>query len=286
MTPLPPAPPPAPPGPTPSPGPTGSAALPASAGSPGSAASAGPAGPPGDPHRPGAGGLERAREPLVAAAAATVVVTALSWLLPKEYAATGVGLAFLAATWWLVWRRPERQAAAYGLGFGDLFEPTPLQPKRLVWAFGRAFGWALAAMLVVFPLFIVAYVFYRDVSGPPRLALPPGFADEVLGQLLVIALPEEAFFRGYLQTALDRVWPPHRRLFGAPIGPALVVSSAIFAVGHLLTDPRPSRLAVFFPSLLFGWLRAKTGDTLPGVFFHAACNLLVRSLGFWFGASR
>jgi uncharacterized protein len=215
-----------------------------------------------------------------------VVVTALSWLLPKEYAATGVGLAFLAATWWLVWRRPDRQAAAYGLGFGDLFEPTPLQPKRLALAFGRAFGWALASMLVVFPPFVVAYVFYRDVSGPPRLALPPGFADEVLGQLLVIALPEEAFFRGYLQTALDRVWPPHRRLFGAPIGPALVVSSAIFAVGHLLTDPRPSRLAVFFPSLLFGWLRAKTGDTLPGVFFHAACNLLVRSLGFWFGASR
>lgn len=227
-----------------------------------------------------------AREPLVASAVVTAVVTALSWLLPSAYAATGVGLAFLAATWWLVWRRTDRQASHYGLGFGDLFEPTPLSPSKLALAFGRGLGWSIGAALVVFPPFVVGYLVYRHAVWPPRLALPPGFADEALGQLLVIALPEEAFFRGYLQTSLDDAWRARRRLFGAPVGLALVISSAIFAFGHLLTDPRPSRLAVFFPSLLFGWLRAKTGDTLPGIFFHATCNLLVRGLAFWFGGPR
>ncbi|HEU4406004.1 MAG TPA: MrtC family glutamic-type intramembrane protease [Polyangiaceae bacterium] len=243
--------------------------------------------PPGPtPPRRAGEAFARAKEPLAASALVTVAVTALSWLLPSAYAATGVGLAFLAATWWLVWRRPERRAARYGLGFGDLFEPTPLSAPKLAAAFGRGLGWALGTALVVFPPFVVGYVVYRHVSWPPRLGLPPGFGDEVLGQLLVIALPEEAFFRGYLQTSLEDRWPPRRRLFGAPVGLALVVSSAIFALGHLLTDPRPSRLAVFFPSLLFGWLRARTGDTLPGVFFHAACNLLVRGLAFWFGGAR
>jgi CAAX protease family protein len=224
------------------------------------------------------------REPLAAAAVVTVVVTALSWLLPSAYAATGVGLAFLAATWWLVWHRPDRRAGDYGLGFGDLFEPTPLSARTLFGTFGRALAWAIGTIAVVFPPFVAVYFVHRDAHWPPRAGLPPGFFDELLGQLLVIALPEEAFFRGYLQTSLEGAWPARRRLFGAPVGLALVVASAIFAVGHLLTDPRPSRLAVFFPSLLFGWLRAKTRDTLPGTFFHAACNMLVRSLAFWFAA--
>jgi membrane protease YdiL (CAAX protease family) len=42
-------------------------------------------------------------------------------------------------------------------------------------------------------------------------------------------------------------------------------------------------LSVFFPSLLFGWLRARTGGIGASVFFHALCNLfaayLARSYG-------
>jgi membrane protease YdiL (CAAX protease family) len=30
---------------------------------------------------------------------------------------------------------------------------------------------------------------------------------------------------------------------------------------------------VFFPSLVFGWLRAKTGGIGAAVLFHAACNI-------------
>jgi membrane protease YdiL (CAAX protease family) len=41
---------------------------------------------------------------------------------------------------------------------------------------------------------------------------------------------------------------------------------------------------VFFPALLFGWLRARTGGIGAPVVFHALCNLfadyLAKSYGF------
>jgi membrane protease YdiL (CAAX protease family) len=58
------------------------------------------------------------------------------------------------------------------------------------------------------------------------------------------------------------------------VGWALVVSSALFAVSHVAVIPNPQRLAVFFPALLFGWMRARTGSIAAGAAFHALCNLL------------
>jgi membrane protease YdiL (CAAX protease family) len=95
-----------------------------------------------------------------------------------------------------------------------------------------------------------------------------------LNQVLVIALPEELFFRGYLLGRLEARWPPRRRLAGAPVGRALLVSAALFALGHFLVDFNPQRLTVFFPALVFGWMRARTGSIVPGTAYHASCNLL------------
>jgi uncharacterized protein len=153
--------------------------------------------------------------------------------------------------------------------------------------------------LVVFPLFSFGFVaYYRFVcsaaaAGHPvpsqirglcrhfigsvqslRWRLPKDFAQVALAQLVVVALPEEYFFRGYLQTKLEEVWPSRRRFLGAPVGSSLVSASALFALGHLLVDFNPLRLAVFFPSLVFGWLRQATGSILAGVLFHACSNLI------------
>jgi hypothetical protein len=168
-------------------------------------------------------------------------------------------------------------------------EPARIDPRRLLREARTASGWALLAMAVTFPPFALGYRFFYACSLlhralrclPVHFALraPPSILDEVGGQLVVIALPEEAFFRGYLQTALDRVWAPRWRVLGADLGPAWLVSAAIFAVGHVLTRPEPARLAVFFPALLFGWLRKRTGGIGAGVLFHAACNLFSGTLG-------
>ena len=164
---------------------------------------------------------------------------------------------------------------------------------------GRGLQLFLLASLIVFPLFTGGlYGYYRVVCAAARshrqmipLALrgmcvhfagswrrarwrlPPGFAQMVLAQVVVVALPEEYFFRGYLQSRLEVCWPSRRRLLGAAVGPSLVWASTLFALGHLLVDFNPLRLAVFFPGLLFGWMRQATGSILAGVLFHAASNL-------------
>ena len=98
----------------------------------------------------------------------------------------------------------------------------------------------------------------------------------VLVQLLLVALPEEVFYRGYLQTRLDAVFPRRVRLLGVEVSPgSLLATSALFALGHFLVIPAPARLAVFFPSLLFGWLKNASGGIATAVVYHAACNLLV-----------
>lgn len=222
---------------------------------------------------------------LLVAGGTTVVVTAISHLSPEKHSATLVGLSFLAATWWLVLRGSEQKIRHYGLSLGGLLEPVPLDGARLARDAARALGWTLLLSAVVFPLFWLGYRGYWHAHGPFVLRAPRSILDEVAGQLLVVALPEEAFFRGYLQTALDAAWPPRWRVLGEKLGPGWIAAAAIFAVGHLLTTPNPARLAVFFPALLFGWLRSRTGGIGSAVVFHACCNLFSATLARGYGLS-
>lgn len=116
--------------------------------------------------------------------------------------------------------------------------------------------------------------------GKP-LALTPGLGwwlTFALWQLALIALSEELFFRGFLQTGLNALWTRRWRLLGADVGLAWPITSLLFAVGHLATTPHPARLLVFFPGLLMGWLRERTGGLLAPVVFHGLSNLLMELL--------
>lgn len=106
-----------------------------------------------------------------------------------------------------------------------------------------------------------------------RLSAPPGLAGLVFGEVLAVALPEEVFYRGYLQTRLEQVLPPRWELFGARIGWALPVTSVIFVAGHLAVRPALWELGIFFPSLVFGWLRSRTDSLVAPVLYHALCNV-------------
>ncbi|MBM4397391.1 MAG: CPBP family intramembrane metalloprotease, partial [Deltaproteobacteria bacterium] len=107
----------------------------------------------------------------------------------------------------------------------------------------------------------------------------------LLIQLVVIALPEEVFYRGYVQSRLRPLFATRRRLrlLGAEIGWEVPLASALFAASHLVTIPSPFRLAVFFPGLLFGWMRERTGSVLAPAIFHALCNVLLEVLVRWHG---
>jgi membrane protease YdiL (CAAX protease family) len=231
-----------------------------------------------------ASGEQGARGPLLVALGSTLIAAALSYLLPEAHAATGVGLWFLAAVYVLVLHRGDSATTRrYGLSLGGLFEPEPLSAPRLTRAALSALGWALGLALVIFPAFWLGYFFWYRPSTAFEPAHAPSLWNEVLGQLLGVAFPEEAFYRGYLQSALDRAWPPERRVLGARLGAGLLVSSALFAAGHFLTEPVPGRLAVFFPSLVFGFLRARSGGVGSAILFHALCNLFASYLGRSYG---
>jgi len=192
-----------------------------------------------------------------------------------------VAATFLGVTWWEALRGDAEKVRRFGMSLGGILEPAAIDTRRLWRSFWVAAAWALGFAVVVFPPFFFGYRIFWNVSGDFALTLPPAFADQMLGQILVVALPEEAFFRGYLQSALEAHWAHRRvRIAGAELGLGMLTAAVVFAVGHVLTVPNPLRLGVFFPALLFGWLRARTGGIGAAILFHALsnlCSLLIRT---------
>lgn len=226
------------------------------------------------------------RGPVAITVGTTLIVSLLS-RLPDSISATAVGFGFLAASYWLVLRgdNPQR-TARHGLSFAGLLDPEPLSVARIAGEAAVALLWALGAAALILPPFWLGFAWWWKIRVPFHAAPLNGVEGELLGQLLVIALPEEVFYRGYLQSALDEVWRPRWRVLGAQIGPGLLVTSALFAAGHLCTELNAGRLAVFFPSLLFGWLRARTRGVGAGIVLHALCNLFASYLGQSYGFAR
>ena len=98
-------------------------------------------------------------------------------------------------------------------------------------------------------------------------------------QLLLVALPEEAFFRGYVLTRLRRASPNAPiAVLGVPLGTADLAAAALFAAVHLVAIPAPGRLLVFFPALLFGWVARRTGSSVGPAVLHALCNVCLELL--------
>jgi uncharacterized protein len=217
----------------------------------------------------------------------TLAAAGLARFIAPDYAASAVGLTFLGSAYWFALHTHGDSAAReFGLALGGLLERAPLSFSRLARGIVGSVAWALVFGAIVFPAFWVGYWFWFRPTQPFSPVLGTALLDDVLGQVLVIALPEEAFYRGYVQSSLDRHWTPRWSILGAKLGPAWIFSSALFAIGHVLAEPDPGRLAVFFPGLVFGWLRARSGSVGPGIAFHAACNLFASFLGQGYGFTR
>lgn len=153
---------------------------------------------------------------------------------------------------------------------------------------------AAVACLTILPLFAVGFVLVVRLACAHWPSLVPGsclraahplwrlasdFPLQAAAQLVVIALPEELFFRGYVQGRLQDALPPTVNLFGARVGWAWLLGAALFAFGHYLVTFEPQMLSRFFPGLVFGWMFARTRSILPGTIFHAASNLIMALLG-------
>ncbi len=120
--------------------------------------------------------------------------------------------------------------------------------------------------------------------GPPHAGcVPKDAALLVPYHLFFVAIPEEFFYRGYVQTRLNEVFPRKFLIFGTAVGWGLPIACLLFAFGHSLVVVRWWHFATFFPGLVFGWLRERTGHPLAGALFHAWSNVTVTTLDALYG---
>jgi len=141
--------------------------------------------------------------------------------------------------------------------------------------FLRSMGWLAALSLVVFPLIALANHFFQQIAFHHHYVGGhyEGLAKALLAQILTIALPEEFFYRGFLQERFNQCWGKPWKLLGAAIGKSLFFTSFLFALSHTLVEFQWWHFSIFFPSMAFGWLKERTGSISAGVFFHAFCNV-------------
>lgn len=127
-------------------------------------------------------------------------------------------------------------------------------------------------LLLMYAGAMLLYGLYTDQSLVVR-ELSYSF---ILMQLLLVALPEEVFFRGYIQEKL-----------GNNIRGVIVVS-LLFALGHFITlclggDHSVSvctqAVLTFFPSLVMGYLYVVTGTLWASIVFHFFANIVHIAVG-------
>lgn len=130
----------------------------------------------------------------------------------------------------------------------------------------------------------IAWIFDRPVKYREFLGVWPDSMLKLVGyHLFFVAIPEELFYRGYLQTRLDEAFGTPWRVLGASLGPGLLLTCVIFAAGHSIVQVQWWHFAIVFPSLVFGWMRARTGQVVAGAFFHAWSNVTVSTLDTLYG---
>jgi membrane protease YdiL (CAAX protease family) len=227
-----------------------------------------------------------------AAVAGLALAKALSLVDPTGL--LGANLAGVAA--FLFVALPDARIRARGEAWADYGVPLHGARDPRTWrAFGRGALAGLAAAAVVLPAFALVFWGYARLlpslpdglarvvapyAGAPRFhpALPPGLPLLALVQLLVVALPEEMFYRGFVQTAWARSAPERGvTVLGARLGAGFLWTQLLFAAGHLVVL-QPWRLGTFLPGLLFGWLRERTGGIAAPVVLHAVSNVFIATL--------
>lgn len=166
----------------------------------------------------------------------------------------------MAVVLWLMWQY---------LGGRGLPQSTAPLRRHLLRAnpvSARVFAWSLVAgvlsvvalvgyWVVLYQLVPMAGTILPDYSKYPLLIV---VLSVVMGSL-VSPFAEESGFRGYFQVVLES-------RFRAPV--AIVVSSAVFGLAHVLTHPWPTASVFFLAGLIFGTIAFLTNSIWPGIVVH------------------
>jgi membrane protease YdiL (CAAX protease family) len=178
--------------------------------------------------------------------------------------------------------------------FNEPFEKTPLiflliltvvlVEKADVSAFGfktRKIGkallygltfYVLMNGLIYFIFYILAYAFTNQMPIVTFDVIPFLFAMPFM--VLCVAISEEGFFRGYVQTHLEKFYSPRKAIF---------VQAFLFGIWHFVWNLYPFDLAgmiaymgiTFFVGLFFGYFYSKTRNLVPLIFAHGFGNSIL-----------
>jgi uncharacterized protein len=130
--------------------------------------------------------------------------------------------------------------------------------------------------LIVSVAILVLYTSLVLVSTEHTINLSKINSSLIFVQLFFISIPEEAFFRGYLQENLGN------NLM------SVVVVSFLFALGHFFSICLlegfqglvcAQNFLTFFPSIIMGYLYLKTGTLWSSITFHFLSNVVYISTG-------
>ncbi len=130
---------------------------------------------------------------------------------------------------------------------------------------------------MVFPLLFIGVLLldHYKVSLPMRPIIPEGrFYIWFCYQILFVAIPEEIFFRGYLQSNIIYLFSS---LSGKKIRflewYGIIICAVAFALSHVVLLGSSISLITFFPGLIMGWLFFRTNSLLAPILFHVIANI-------------
>lgn len=98
--------------------------------------------------------------------------------------------------------------------------------------------------------------------------IKPSFS-EIVYLFFAVAIPEEIFFRGFIQEELGNTTK------------AIFLTSLLFSIAHLpnmIFENNFLYILTFLPSIVMGWLYMKTSNILPSIFFHFFADLFYYSV--------
>lgn len=152
--------------------------------------------------------------------------------------------------------------------------PDFLRIGEEIWFFAKFSCAIFIPYVVLYWVFFAVVASFENTTFDMTFTIPPMIFYELITQIFVVALPEELFYRGFLQSALLHKWPNHTKIAGFPVGRAIILTNIIFALGHVAATLVPLRLLTFFPGMLFSYLVYRNKSLLSAVLFHACCNIL------------
>ncbi len=176
----------------------------------------------------------------------------ISWLLAPSVLVTAAFIPTLL-------RRDE--FAPFGLNFKQI----KLIVQIVFWTCALVFPIILLVSWILIPY---------GLSLPLKPLIPKGqsWFGWFLYQFMYVAVAEEVFFRGYLQTNILKFINTLKLRQLTCYWISIILSAGLFAVAHIIAQGQIISAVTLVPGLILGWLFIRTRTLLAPILFHGLAN--------------